>query len=223
MQNANKEIKTIKRFSKAVRIAHWTNATAVIMLFITALPLYAKSFHWINAAIGAQVAMTLHKVFAVIFILPTIFVLIVDPKSFIDWTKQLFSWKSYDAKFLKEFPKEFFGRKADIPKQGFFNAGQKINSILTILAAIIMVCSGFVMWFPSFFAKSIALWAYPFHNLGAGLMIAVVIGHIYLSVGHPDSRPSFRGMTKGDVDVSYAKAHHGRWYDEVMAGETKTK
>ncbi len=47
------------------------------------------------------------------------------------------------------------------------------------------------------------------------IMVAVIIGHIYLSVGHPASRPSFMGMTKGVVPESYAKAHHGRWYDEL--------
>lgn len=224
MSNINKDGKNIKRFSKNVRIAHWTNAVCIFVLFISALPIYAKSFQWLYPLFGgAAGAILIHKIFAVIFVLPTLFVLITDPKSFIHWTKQILSWKSHDFKFLKEFPKEFFGKKANIPKQDFFNAGQKVNSLLTIFAAAIMVLSGVIMWFPEFFGKTIVLWSYPFHSFGAGLMIAVVIGHIYLSVGHPDSRPSIKGMTEGQVDASYAKAHHGRWYDEVMKEEAKSK
>lgn len=224
MSNISNDGKSIKRFSKSVRIAHWTNAVCIFVLFISALPIYSKSFQWLYPLFGGSAgAILIHKIFAVIFVLPTLFVLVTDPKSFINWMKQVLSWKSYDFKFLKEFPKEFFGKKADIPKQDFFNAGQKVNSLLTIFAAIIMVVSGVIMWFPDFFGKTIVLWSYPFHSLGAGLMIAVVIGHIYLSVGHPDSRPSIKGMTEGQVDVKYAKAHHGLWYDEVMKEEAKSK
>ena len=75
------------------------------------------------------------------------------------------------------------------------------------------------MWFPQYFSAGLIDWAYPIHNIALGLAIAVVIGHIYLSVGHPNSRASLRGMTKGDVSEDYAKAHHGRWYDEVMEEE----
>lgn len=212
--------KTISRFTKVIRIAHWTNALSVIMLYITALPLYTDSFDWVGSLFGgANNAIFVHKIFAVIFILPTLFVLMVDPKSFLHWTKQIFSWKSHDFKFLKEFPKEFFGKKADMPKQDFFNAGQKINSLLTILVAVLMVVTGAVIWlFAPYLPKAFVLWMFPLHSLGAGLMIAVAIGHIYLSVGHPSSRPSIKGMTEGAVDVEYAKEHHGRWYDEVAAG-----
>lgn len=211
--------KTVSRFSKTIRIAHWANAISIIMLYITALPLYTDYFDWVgNLFGGANNAIFVHKIFAVIFILPTLFVLIMDPKSFVHWTKQIFSWKSHDFKFLKEFPKEFFGKKADIPKQDFFNAGQKINSLLTICVAILMVFTGAVVWFLApYLSKGFVQWMFLFHSLGAGLMIAVAIGHIYLSVGHPDSRPSLKGMTEGDVDVAYAKEHHGRWYDEVVA------
>lgn len=218
--------KTVSRFSKTIRIAHWTNAISVIMLYITALPLYTDAFDWVgNIFGGANNAILVHKIFAVIFVLPTLFVLLTDPKSFVHWTKQIFSWKSYDFKFLKEFPKEFFGKKADMPKQNFFNAGQKINSLLTIIVAILMVFTGAVIWlFAPYLSKTFVQWMYPLHSLGAGLMIAVAIGHIYLSVGHPDSRPSLKGMTDGEVDVAYAKEHHGLWYDEVASSQhPKTK
>ena len=58
-------------------------------------------------------------------------------------------------------------------------------------------------------------YSYASYTFATAVMVAVIIGHIYLSVGHPASRPSFMGMTKGVVPESYAKEHHGRWYDEL--------
>lgn len=214
--------KTIKRFSKYVIIAHWVNTTCVAMLFLSGLPLYSDMFKFVYHLFGSpQNTMLIHRTFAVIFILPVIFVIITDPKSFVSWIKQITSWKSYDIKFLTEFSKEFFGGHADIPKQGFLNGGQKVNSLLVIFCVTLLVSSGLIIWFKEFFPKELVLWCYPAHDLGVGLMIAAVLGHIYLSVGNPASRPSFKGMTKGYVDTDYAKEHHGRWYDEVAKEENK--
>lgn len=212
--------KTIKRFSKQVIIAHWTNAAAFLMLYLSGLPMYTEFFDWMYPVFGGPAgARLVHRISGVLFIIPTLFVILTDPKSFIHWMKQIFTWKKHDFQFFLEFPKEFFGKHANVPKQDFYNAGEKVNSLLTIATALMLIISGIIMWFPQFFPQGIVYWSYPIHNIGFGLSAAVVIGHIYLSVGHPNSRPSMRGITKGDVDAEYAKAHHGRWYDEVMEEE----
>ena len=78
-----------------------------------------------------------------------------------------------------------------------------------------LVISGFIMWLPDFFPQFLVRWAYPMHNIGFGLAAAVVIGHIYLSIGHPNSRVSMQGMTKGYVPEWYAEEHHGQWYEDL--------
>lgn len=218
----------VKRFSKFIVIGHWVNAVSFIMLFLTGLPLYlGVGFNWIGSIFGGhENAQIIHRVFAVTFLLPTPFIILTDFKGFKHWTKQAFGWTKDDFRFLAFFPLELIGKAGDkIPKQDFFNGGQKLNSVLTIFGAMTMVFTGFIMWFDEYFRTiSFALvqWCYPIHDLGMALMVAVIIGHVYLSVGHPASRPSFIGMTRGVVPVSYAKAHHGKWYDELKAkGEIK--
>ena len=117
----------------------------------------------------------------------------------------------------------FGGISDGTEKPDFFNGGQKLNSVLTILGAITMVITGFIMWFKELFPVEVVRWAYPVHDAGMAVMVAVIIGHIYLSVGHPASRPSFMGMTKGVVPESYAKAHHGRWYDELKENRSRLR
>lgn len=215
---------TVKRFSKWVIIAHWTNALAFFALYITALPLYTDFFSWMYPIFGGPENLRLlHRIFAVIFVLPPLVMLIVDPKSLFHWLKQTLTWRKEDFQFFAKFPKEFFGGHVkDMPKQDFFNAGEKLNSLLTITCAILLIGSGIVMWMPELFPLAVIQWAYPLHNIAFGLSVAVVVGHIYLSLGHPGSKASMQGMIKGDVPVKYAKEHHGKWYDELVAkGEVK--
>lgn len=113
------------------------------------------------------------------------------------------------------FPKEFFTGIAKVPKQDFLNGGEIINSILQMIMWLMLVISGIVMWFPQYFGQGIVFIAYPTHNIALGLAIAVVVGYIYLSIGHPNSNASISGMINGKVSAVYAKEHHVRWYDEV--------
>lgn len=216
--------KMVKRFSKPVIFVHWLNAAAFFVLYLSALPMYTETFDWLYTVFGGPAgARLVHRVAAVFFVLPVVIILLVDPKSFLFWMKQITSWKKHDFAFFKEFPKEFFGGHANIPKQDFYNAGEKVNSILTILTAALLVCSGVVMWFPAYFPSGLVSWAYPIHNICLGLSAAVVVGHIYLSIGHPGSKASIRGMTKGEVPEDFAREHHGRWYDELKKQEAENE
>jgi formate dehydrogenase subunit gamma len=221
MSKQQKPTKYVKRFSKAFIWAHAINAFSFFALYITALPMYTEFFDWLYPILGGPAnARLLHRIFAVTFILPTFIYLIFDAKGFKFWMKELITWKKRDIGFFSQFIKEFFGMKAKMPKQGFFNAGEKINSMLQIVTAILIVVSGFTMWFPQFFPDTLVQWGYLLHNVGFGLAIAVVVGHIYLSVIAPGSTPALRGVIKGDVDVEFAKDHYRDWYDELVADGT---
>lgn len=211
----NGNVKTVKRFNKGFIISHWLNALAFIVLYISALPMYTEFFNWLFPIFGGPAgARLVHRIAAVAFMLPLPILIFFDRDGLKNWAKNIFSWKKHDIKFFPQFAKEFFGLKANTPKQDFFNAGEKLNSWLMITTTILIIGSGLVMWFPQFFSQTIIWWAYPIHNIGVGLAAAVAVGHIYMSL--VTARPSMRGITKGDVTVEYAKDHHGRWYDELV-------
>lgn len=217
MSNKQPQKQYVKRFSKAFVWAHAINAISFFALYITALPMYTDFFNWLYPVLGGPAnARLLHRIFAVMFMTPTLIYLIFDPKGFFHWMKELVTWKKRDLAFFSQFIKEFFGFKAKMPKQGFFNAGEKINSMIQIATAIIIIFSGFTIWLPQFFPQALVQWGYFLHNVGFGLAIAVIVGHIYLSVLHPGSSPAFRGVVKGDVDVEFVKEHYGEWYDELV-------
>ncbi|QED49784.1 formate dehydrogenase subunit gamma [Cytobacillus dafuensis] len=214
--------KTIKRFNKGFIVAHWVNAIAFFTLYISALPMYTEFFDWLYVVFGGPAgARLVHRIAAVAFMLPLFIMIIFDFKGFKNWMKNIFSWKKHDLMFFPQFLREFFGLKAKVPKQDFFNAGEKINSWLMIVTTLMLISSGLVMWFPAFFPSAVLWWAYPIHNIGLGLAVAVAVGHIYMSL--VTARPSMRGITKGDVTEEYAKDHHGRWYDELQEEKQQRK
>ncbi|WML42809.1 cytochrome b/b6 domain-containing protein [Neobacillus sp. PS3-40] len=208
----------VRRFSKGFVIAHAVNAISFLALYITALPMYANSFNWLYSVLGGPAnARMLHRVFACIFVTPTIIYLIMDPKGLFLWTKELITWKRRDLQFFTEFVKDLFGFKFKHIRQTFYNAGEKVNSILQILCALMIICSGFTMWFPQFFPRVVTQWGYFFHNVGFGVAFAVVVGHVYLSVIHVNSRAGYTGILSGMVPASWASEHHTDWYDEEVA------
>lgn len=207
----------VKRFSKAFVWAHAINALSFFALYITALPMYTEFFDWLYPVLGGPAnARLLHRIFAVTFMSPTIIYLIFDRQGFFRWMKELVTWKKRDLEFFTEFVKELFGFKFNHVKQTFFNAGEKINSILQILCAVIIIGSGIPMWFSEYFPRAVVQWGYFFHNVGFGLAIAVIVGHIYLSVIHKNSRPGYSGVVTGKVPAWWAKDHYTEWYEEEV-------
>lgn len=219
MSNPNQDPNYIqvRRFSKAFVWAHAINGISFLGLYITALPMYTEFFDWMYPLMGGpEGARLAHRVLAVMFILPTFIWLIFDHKGFFLWMKELVTWKKRDIAFFANFVKELFGFKFDHVRQSFFNAGEKINSILQILCAILLIASGFTMWFPDLFPQALVQWGYFLHNVGFGLGFAVVLGHIYLSVVHKHSRPGYSGVITGKVPAWWAKGHYADWYDEEV-------
>lgn len=215
--------KYVRRFSKTFIISHWLNALSFCMLYLTGLPLYTDWFDFLYVVFGSQeVVQILHRVFAVMFIAVPFFQLIVDPKGMKHWIAQILNTKLKDFKFFLYFPLEIIGlHPKGMPKQGFYNVGEKLNSVVQIVAWFMLVISGIFMWFSDAFPREIVVWMYPIHGIGFGLAFATFIGHLYLStIANPDS---IRGMIKGDIHVRYAKAHHEAWYDELIEKGEFTK
>lgn len=217
MSNEQHSEVKVKRFSKGFVIAHAINGISFIALYITALPMYTEFFDWLYVVFGGpENARLLHRIFAVTFIMPVFIYLIFDHKGFFHWMKELVTWKKRDLEFFTEFVKDLFGFKFKHVRQSFYNAGEKINSIIMIFTTILIIGSGFPMWFPDLFPSAMVQWGYFLHNVGFGLAIAVVVGHIYLSVIHKNSRPGYTGVITGEVPAWWAKEHYADWYEEEV-------
>jgi formate dehydrogenase subunit gamma len=222
IQMSKSSERMIKRFGLPFRIAHWLTAFSFIMLYVTALPMYTEFFDWLWPILGGPAsARFLHRVFGITFMVPFFFMIFTDPKALFHWIKSCFTWSKRDFQFLLAFPFEFFGKKKGYPKQDFYNAGEKVNSLLQMVCAIGIMGSGIIIWNTSWFPNWLVDIGYPVHALCVGLSAAVVIAHAYLGTFAPDGWKAFRGMVKGEVPEEWAKHHHGRWVDELKEDNKK--
>jgi formate dehydrogenase subunit gamma len=55
------------------------------------------------------------------------------------------------------------------------------------------------------------------HAVATVLMVTMFLGHIYL--GTIGMEGAYDAMKTGYVDETWAKEHHGLWYDDIKAGK----
>ncbi len=207
--------KGIERFSKTARYTHWAHTLTFVVLFFTGMMLYADLFDFLLPLFGGYVgAMQVHRIAAVSFIIVSLLGLIANPSGFFSWIREILTWSKEDFAFVGRFTQAFFSSYDDIPRQGKFNGGEKLNSLFILMGSALLVLTGIVMWLPQSFSVQVVRAAYPVHDISMIVVSAEVIGHIFLAIFHPDNREALSGMLYGHVSEEYAKSHHAKWYEE---------
>lgn len=230
---------TVLRFKVIERIAHWTMAIPFVLLAITGLillfgrvaliPLFGHDVFTPIAIVGKFV----HNYLAWPFMLGVIM-------SFVLWAWKNLPEKTDIAWVLKAGG--LFTRGVH-PSAGKFNAGEKLIFWSVMLFGVMVSATGLSLLFPfqipmftpvfellnftgipqilGFGELNTALapqeemqFAQLWHMIIAFVYMAIVMAHIYLgSVGMEGALSS---MTKGTVEVQWAKEHHDLWYKDVV-------
>ncbi|QGP94017.1 Formate dehydrogenase, cytochrome b556(fdo) subunit [Neomoorella glycerini] len=213
----------VKRFNLAERLGHWTHAISCVVLLITGLALVFSRYGSFLGTDTLRAFRNIHHGMGFIFTFLSLVILLLGThKTFLAWIKACFNWTRNDVAFLFAFPREFFGLKVKLPRQGKFNGGEKVNSLLTMASFVVMVASGWIMLFSEGFSRKTLLLAYTLHSAGALIIGTVLLGHIYLALLHPNSRESIKGMLWGTVSQKFALEHHALWYEEITAAQGKS-
>ncbi|EHQ88626.1 formate dehydrogenase subunit gamma [Desulfosporosinus youngiae] len=207
----------VLRFTKGERLSHWVHAVSFFVLLFTGLGVYSTFFQPAMAIFGGiHVAQVIHRIAAIFFVVVVgLLFFIGNPRFHWRWLKFTFNFTKSDLQHVSAFPKEFFGGHGNYPPQDKYNGGEKINSLITIFGTIFITLSGIVMWWAPHFPPGLVRWAYPVHDLSMFIMTAAALGHIYLSLLHPDSRVAMSGMLNGYVPAKFAQAHHAKWYERL--------
>jgi len=82
---------------------------------------------------------------------------------------------------------------------------------------VLFAVSGILLWYGERdtrfrFAGTIVL-----HDGLMWISLVLLAGHLYLSLIYPRTRHSLRGIVRGDVELQWAREHHPKWVDEVLA------
>ncbi|MCI0429110.1 MAG: formate dehydrogenase subunit gamma [Rhodospirillales bacterium] len=221
----------IERFNLAERFAHWLTAVSFIVLALTGLNvLYGRyvlkpiigpeAFAWLT-----QIGKFAHNYIAFAFMLGLILI-------FIMWVihntpnRQDLTWLAKGGGFF---------RKGVHPPARKFNAGQKLLFWVVILGGLSLSLSGIALMWPfefHFFGATFGFLnifglglpadltpmaemqlSQVWHGIVALLMVAVIIGHIY--IGSVGMEGAFDAMGTGLVDKNWAREHHNLWVAEI--------
>lgn len=217
------DLPRVERFNFVARVTHWGHTVTFLLCLFTGLILFLDSVDWLAAIFGGYAGAGLvHRIAAVLLTLLLGVFVIFDFKGIIAWVKDIFRFGMNDIKFIMVFPFEFLGFPVKVPPQTRFNGGEKGNSIVTPTMVILLVLSGYIMWFPSIFPAGWVRVAYPIHDIAMVFSTLMVCMHGYLGSFHPGSGESFWGMWKGTVREDWAQHHHAIWYEETYGEKAKS-
>jgi formate dehydrogenase subunit gamma len=210
------EQRTIERFRKRAILIHWLHAASSVVLMITG----AIMFFNLTGMSGGQQIRIIHKIAAVFFVaIPVLFVLF-DPKAALSFLKEAFRWDRDDIAWLRASVRFYFGRKTQMPHQGYINGDQKLWQLVVITSGFIFMLTGIMMWFfklkmPWILYRGILLT----HDIAFMVVLLAFIVHFYLTTLHPRFEESLSSMVDGKVSLSYAQKHYTKWYKEKTGGQ----
>lgn len=200
---ATAEPRLVRRFSVSERAVHWIHASVFFSLLVTGAILYLPS---LSAAVGRrQVVKDLHLWSALAWLVAVLVVVIVGDRSALRRTlHQVDRFDRDDRRWL-------IGRR--VP-QGRFNAGQKLNLILTGALSVLFAVSGLLLWLGEQDTRFRLDGSIALHDIVTLISLVLLAGHLYLAVIHPSTRHALRGITRGDVREDWAEVHHAKWVED---------
>ena len=202
----------IERFNTLERANHWMTASAFVLMALTGLILlYGKPLliplmgeaAFGNLAFGSA---WLHMASAVPFVIGIVVMIIVWLKDNLP-TRLDWEWLKRGGGFLRDDGHNPPARK--------FNAGQKLVFWGVTVGGLATLASGAILMLPFYwFGYDGMQWAQITHAAVALLLIALIIGHIY--IGTIGMEGAIDAMWDGKVDRNWAKEHHSIWYDRII-------
>jgi formate dehydrogenase subunit gamma len=189
----------VSRFSAVERLLHWVNALGFFFLLVTGLILYLPSLSVLVSR--RQTVQGLHFWAGVGWLCALAAVVLLGGRRLLATARELDRFDRDDLLWLR-------GRRTP---QGRFNAGQKVNAVLTAAFTVLFGLSGILLWVGEHdtrfrFASTVIL-----HDGLMYVSLALLVGHLYLALIHPATRHALRGMTLGDVRIEWAMRHHPKW------------
>jgi formate dehydrogenase subunit gamma len=208
------EGRTVQRFSLFERANHWMTAIAFVLLALSGLVLLYGQY-LIKPLTGAEFYgdfalwnVWAHMVLAVPFVLGVVVMLLL-------WTRQNLFGK-LDWQWVKTGG--FLGNPETAPPQPRFNPGQKLVFWGVVLGMLVLLATGVTLMFPFFWTGYDGMQLVQLvHAVAALLMIALIMGHIY--IGTVGMERAIDAMWSGQVDRAWAHEHHRIWLERLDRGE----
>jgi formate dehydrogenase subunit gamma len=228
----------IKRHDKINIFMHWFNAVCWIFLLDTGLGLIQNQGLQITGGWwtdlmrsifgGGETLLAFHVgagfiwsfgfvLYGIIYLKKHVIpfvkeVFTVSPSRDAMWLIKKGIYMTMGTKMLKKM-----GFDPGLPDQGFYNVGQKMFAVPSLLGGIVIAVTGFIMvvsdkWITN---TAIVQWAILIHFIAVILVFAGLFIHVYMAGVAAGEKPAFISMFTGNIPEDYAEHHHKLWYEKV--------
>ncbi len=217
----------IDRLDKSQIAQHLLLAISFIILVVTGFALRFPESWWVvwlsNIGMTEGVRSDLHRIFAVVMIVTSlihVYYIIADKRGREEFMAIVPVWQ--DVKDSWNTIRFYIWKTEKHVKHGRYDYTQKAEYWALIWGTALMVLTGFVLWFPAEAVKILPAWAIPasqtIHYYEAWLAtLAILVWHFFFVIFHPDAYPMSWTWLTGKMTEGEVKAHHGRWYDEMVS------
>ena len=172
----------IKVSSAFERVVHCYLALTCLFLILTGLGMMFHSLNFIATPFGGLRNMKIVHNYTGIFFIPALLL-----GALIWWKEAGVFDLSTDIEWIKKAG-GYLWKVDKMPETGKYNPGQKLFFLTIVIFGILMIVSGFMMWFPAKYSKDLVNWMYALHALGLVFILSFIAVHIYLgTVGVPGS------------------------------------
>jgi formate dehydrogenase subunit gamma len=191
----------LHRFTRTERALHWIHAAAFFVLLGSGLVLYLPP---LSTAVGRRpLVKDIHWWTAISWAGALLLVaLLGNHRALLRTAREIDLFDADDRRFLRG--------QLRAP-QGRFNAGQKVNAILTAAFALLFAVSGALLWLGERDHAFRLAGTVFLHDALMFVSLVLLVGHLYLAVIYPRTRHALRGITLGTVREEWAREHHAKW------------
>jgi len=198
----------IERFSSLDRLVHWIQAIAFLLCALSGLGMFSQTYHQTFTGLfgGPAVSMWVHKIAGLVFGCTAILHFLMEWKENLRFDKDDGVWLSRMGGYLT--------RKDVVFNMHKYNTGQKFFGIVIFAGAVVMLITGWIMWYPLDYSVAAREMSYALHALFFVVMTLFFFLHLYLSTcGNPGC---VDGMLYGSVLKKWAMHHSPRWVKEKI-------
>ena len=198
------------RYTLKERMCHWVAGVSYVYLLLTGLALYTPYLYWIAYVLGGGPTIRFwHPWVGLIFFFGVM------------WMHSL--WRGdmkitdADRQWSKGVKAYVTNHDEQLPPAGHFNHGQKQFYWAMFWGTLVLLITGVLMWFPELVASRAhaLLPIIVFLHCAAALVtIGAFMIHIYMGLFFVSG--GLHGILWGRVPVSWAKAHHRLWYEQMQ-------
>jgi formate dehydrogenase subunit gamma len=191
----------VRRFTLTERLLHWIHASAFFVLLGSGLVLYLPT---LSAAVARRpLIKDIHFWTGISWAGAIMLVSTLgNRRALAETIREIDLFDRDDRRFLTGMTRA---------PQGRFNAGQKVNAVLTAAFATLFLLSGLLLWYGERDTRFRLGGTVFLHDTLMYVSVVIVAGHLYLALVHPATRHALRGIVLGTVRADWARAHHAKW------------